>query len=176
MNNAVYQSRVNGLSAIAKKVFSVVPIAEAWPPRQISAELTRATGSAADQRIVSGCLNTLINLGLVTEPKPNTFKRVAMKEAAKAKSAAEHETKQPLEITQMSTIKALIQGGKQNQPATAIEKLSAISAQAHSLAEGMKRLASDIESAAIEIDEQAKADKSDTEKLKQLQALLKSLS
>lgn len=168
MNNAVYQSRVNGLSAIAKKVFSVVPISEAWPPRQISAELTRATGSAADQRIVSGCLNTMINLGLVTEPKPNTFRRVAMKEAKPESNCVIEKTK-PAEIEIVAT-------QKQTKPVSAIESLSLIAARALNIATNIKQLASDIESAAIDIDEQAKNDKSDTEKLKQLQALLKSLS
>lgn len=159
MNKSVYQSRVSGLTAIAKKVFSVVPIAEAWPAHQIIGELKRMTDSAADPRIVSGCLNTLINQGLVTEPKPNTFRRVAVKESKLTELIAKKPNHK--EVSPVAT-------QKQQQSVSAIEKLAGIASR-------LKQVASDIESAAIEIDEQLKNDKQDTEKLKQLQSLLRSL-
>ena len=160
MNKAVYQSRVNGLTAIAKKVFSVVPIAEAWTSHQIIGELKRVTDSATDQRIVTGCLRSLINQGLVTEPRPNTFRRVSVKEGSPVKVVS-IEKQKPAEV-------APVAAQKQTKTITAIEKLAGIAAI-------LKQAASDLESVAIEIDEEAKADKQDTEKLKQLQSLLRSL-
>ena len=60
-------------------------------------------------------------------------------------------------------------------PTPHIDKLAMISNQARSIAEQIKELASNIETAAIEIDEQIKQGTEETAKLKQLQQLLKSL-
>lgn len=167
MNNAVYQSRVNGLTSIAKKIFSVVPVVDAWTPNQIKAELGRLTNSSADIRVIEGCLTSLINQGLVTEPKPKTYRRVAMKEPKTANDGVIEKQK----IVETKTV--AIQ--KQQKQVAAIEKLAGIASRALDISSSLKQLAADIDAAAIEIDEQAKTDKQDTEKLKQLQTLLRSL-
>jgi hypothetical protein len=63
-------------TAVAKKVFELVPIQEAWTAQEIQGALQRATRSSMDFRLLGGCLNTLKEAGLVAEPKPGHFERV----------------------------------------------------------------------------------------------------
>lgn len=161
---------LDGQTAIAKKVFGATPISEEWTLHQIQAELIR-TGQGRERQATEGALRGLVRTGLVAETKNGFFQRAKCKDPPSMldlieKAAAQ---KQPQENA-MTAKPALIKN-----PAPHIDKLAMISNQARSIAEQIKELASNIETAAIEIDEQIKQGTEETAKLKQLQQLLKSL-
>ena len=173
MNPTRQQALINGLSSVAKRVFGSVPITEPWTVQQIYGELTR-TGFSGDKRTVGGCLASLIATGLITEGPSGKFRRVAVKPLTKTPAAvAVAAATKELDMASQTT--AALKPALIKNPAPHIDKLAMISNQARSIAEQIKELASNIETAAIEIDEQIKQGTEETAKLKQLQQLLKSL-
>lgn len=77
MNQQRFHSIHDGLSAVAKKVYDAVPIQEAWSIVQIKQELERKqAGVTRDFRIFSGCINSLVNSGIVLEEPKGRFRRV----------------------------------------------------------------------------------------------------
>jgi hypothetical protein len=79
MNPTRYEALLASQSAVARRVLSAVPLQEVWPSRRIYQELVR-TGGARNVRIVEGCLNTLVDSGLVNEHPRGHFIRVSPKE------------------------------------------------------------------------------------------------
>lgn len=171
MNKSRFNAVFSGLTSIAKKVYEAVPASEPWSASQITTEMTRITGSMTDRRVVDGALRGMVDVGIVSYPRPGVFIRVAIREEKLAKPV----NSQSKEKTSSAEVLKLAQAQKQIKPILAIEKLAAVASRAMDISTSLKQLANDIEAAAIEIDEQSKADKSDTEKLKQLQSLLRSL-
>lgn len=153
MNQQRFKSILSGMTSIAQRVFQAVPIAEAWASRQIYAEMTR-TGPAADYKTVEGCLRTLVNAGLVTEPNPGTFRQVKVK-------AKDESSESAAAIPSASC---------------PIDRLGILASRVRAVRAELNSLADDIELVAIEVSDQAARDKEDMEKLRQLQSLLKSLN
>lgn len=168
MNQAKFETAHRGLSAQAKKVYDVIPIQEPWAPTQIMQELHRRNISMSDMRVVMGCLNTLIDSGCVIERPKGMFIRteVRMKDDPKepvlsiVKSIKEPEMKPVKETQGVSAANEVTSGP--------IDRLSV-------LASRLRQLAADMDNAAIELAEQAQKNDSETLKMRQLQALLKSL-
>jgi hypothetical protein len=138
-------------TAIARKVFEVVPIQDAWTSQQIGGALTQQTRSSIQFRTLEGCLNTLKDAGLIYELTRGRFQRVTPRETLKA--------------VPMTTKPEVIEAA---QPG-AVEVLNELAARA-------RRLAEDIEAAAEMIVEQSHDNEQALHKLNQLQAILKSLS
>jgi len=80
LNEARFSSIHRGLSSVAQKVYAAVPIADELDIVAVRWELIRK-GHTIDMRTIRGCMNTLVDSGLVTEPSRGTFSRVAIKEA-----------------------------------------------------------------------------------------------
>jgi hypothetical protein len=59
------RQKLAGQSAIAQKIFDCVPIKQGWISHQIAAEVRRLTGTSPEIRTVVGCLNKLVDAGLV---------------------------------------------------------------------------------------------------------------
>jgi hypothetical protein len=156
MQKSKFDTVFRGLSAQAKKVYESLPISEPWSPSQIMQELHRKNISMSDMRVVMGCMNTLIDIGCVEEPTKGMFIRVEIKEKA-APSPEFKVVKQ--KDAQMKQIES---------PNNPIDRLS-------SLASRLRELASDMDDAAIALAEQAQKNDAETIKMRQLQALLKSL-
>lgn len=74
MTPSKLNSLLQGQTNLARKVFEVVPIREAWPAIQIRNALKEVERSNADLRVVRGCLATLREIGLVREPEPGCDK------------------------------------------------------------------------------------------------------
>lgn len=176
---------LNGQTAIARKVFSAIPITESWNARQIYAELCRV-GHSVDFKVQAGCLAALICSGLIIEPTTGNYRRAAVKQFVEHIKPEAEQTRtivaaEVIAATSNKDIEMATQPAPALKPAlvktatTPIDKLATISNQARSIADQLKDLASNIETAAIEIDEQIKAGNEETAKLKQLQQLLKSL-
>lgn len=144
---------VSNQTAVAKKVFELVPIQEAWTAQQIQGALQRTTRSTLDFRLLGGCLNTLKEAGLVAEPQPGHFERVKLREAITVPGKT-FEPLVPLDITKQATSADLL-----------IE-----------LADRARKLANDLEAAASVIREENETNAASLEKLVQLKALFKQLS
>ena len=171
MTPSRYQANLNGQTSVARKVFELVPIKEAWTPIEIVAALNRATKSSMDFKVLTGCLNTLKESGLVREPTRGHFQRVEVKE--KEERMVDFNAR-PI-VTPKSPVSAAAPA-----PAPAakspIEILSEISGRLVGVNAEIKRIASDIETAALVIEEGMAANEENLGKLRQLQSILKSLS
>ena len=162
MNLSKYEAKKNGLNSQLRKVLDATPIQEAWNAVAISAEMRRVGSGGADPRATLGCLSNLVEQGLIDEVRKGQFKRVQPKE------------KQPTpEIKPVEVPTTHKEPEMQPKPTAApasnpIDKLS-------KLASRLRDLASDMETAALELAEQAERNEHETAKMRQLQALLKSL-
>ncbi|MCY0854320.1 hypothetical protein [Cupriavidus sp. D39] len=153
------EAKLRGQTTIAKKVFEMVPIQEAWSCNQILAALHRVTRSSMDYQIMQGCLVALKGAGLVREPKGGLFQRAEIKEKAEDKMA--NAADKAVEVA----VQAAASGAKKSP----IEILAGIASH-------LRMIASDIETAAIVIEEGIAEKDENLGKLKQLQSILKSLS
>jgi hypothetical protein len=164
-------TRLTHLSTIAQKVFAAVPAQEVWSLSYIQSEMSRTGSSGRNAHIVQGCLNSLIEAGLIIEPARGTYQRAPVR-APKPPSPTT--ATQPTTMAEPTTAKP-----RSNATAPAIEKatpiaiLSRVANNARALAIQMRAIADDIETAALEIEEAFTASAADSQKLRQLQALLK---
>lgn len=159
MTPAQLQSHINGLSGVAKKVYEVVPIQEAWPARQIHATLSEITRSTMDMHVFRGCLNALKESGLIRETGQESYRKIEVKQKK------EVEMQKP--ALKVLTVSKQIELGKETDDPISI--LSGLSSRLRALAE-------DIDSAAISIADGIAENTENLGKLKQLQSILKSLS
>ncbi len=154
MNQQKFDQVHRGLSEQAKKVYDCIPIAESWTPAQIMGELHRRSVSLGDFRVVMGCVNLMLDAGIVVEASRGLFKR----ETIRPKQEQVTKPKKEIEV-------------KQQTPVAAIDPLDRLS----SIASRLRDLATDMENAAIELAGQAEKNETETAKMRQLQAILKSL-
>jgi hypothetical protein len=80
MRKSRYDALVASLTSIAHKVFLAVPAQERWPVKAIYAELRRTNATSADVRVIEGCVDSLVDTGLVREGPTGFFSRVVPKE------------------------------------------------------------------------------------------------
>lgn len=158
MRMSKYEATVRELSVSARKVFECVPIEEEWTAFRIGAELKRK-GTPKDRRLVDGCLAALVRDGLITHhPIKGTFQRIEPRVSAP--------------VIDMVTKEEVVSSARPNH----MELMSALADRARGLSAEMKKLADDIEAAAVTIDEEIAQAGKDTTKLRQLQTLLKELT
>ena len=106
-----------------------------------------------------GCLNQLAILGLIKETSKGCFQRVEIHEKP------ESIVIKPKEIEKMAIRPTALDT---KQPATPIDRLSKFAIR-------LRDLANDMETAALELAEQAEKNDAETAKMRQLQQILKSL-
>ncbi|BEV15126.1 hypothetical protein HBDW_19140 [Herbaspirillum sp. DW155] len=158
-----------GLSATARKVFAVVPIAEPWTCAQIVAEMRRQ-GASLDVRIVGGCIAALLSAGLVLEGKPGHYVRVKVSEGG-----AKTDGRAAQQVVELKKESEVTQTNAQAKQQSAIAKLGALSERAVAIGMMLKTLGDDIAKAAIEIDDDAAIREAEWGKIRQLQKLLKEI-
>lgn len=161
MNEAKLTRMESGLNTMAKKVLDAVPIQEQWPKEKIVAELRR-TGCNAGINIIEGCLDSLRGSGLIAEPDRGQFVR----KAAKPKI-----THQELKIVPSISHSSGTEPTPAVTPAVKADPFSRIAAMAGNL----RTMAADLEAVACDVEEMLQTVHKDTEKMRQLQALLKSI-
>jgi hypothetical protein len=172
MTPSKFAQKMQNQTTIAKKVYEAVPIAESWSVKQILSEMFRVTRSQADHKIVNGCIKSLIDSGLVYEPINGQYQRAQVKE-----KAIEPE-KIPLKIVKEKGIEMDVTIKKEpdiENNSNPIDVLGKLSSRLLSVNRDIKKIADDIDSAAISVQEQLEESEGKSEKLKQLQQLLKSL-
>lgn len=160
ISQAKFKSACNSLTAVARKVFDAVPISEPWSMQSIATEIRRA-GSSVDFRIVGGCLNTLVDAGLIKEVSQGCFQREEVKPIPEKVIEEEPEVATKLAVPQ-----------KQKSPMDQLEELAKRAAK---LTNDLKELAEDIGETAITLGMQAEAEGTELGQLRQLKALLQGL-
>ncbi len=156
MSAAKFQGEYNGLTSVAKKVYEAVPNLEEWGSARILIELKRV-GVPMDAKQINGCLDALVRAGLVREPKPGMFIRQHVKDAPP----------RPV-LVKSGPVEAPTGTGDPMPEEAPIDKLSGLSSK-------LREIADAIDNAAIEIADRISSESEETNKLKQLQKLLKEL-
>lgn len=177
MNNAKMTAIERNMTGIMRKVLDAVPIAEPWTIPQICSEIQRA-GGTSDRRAISGCLNTLVEYGLIREPVAGSFERKPHKPAtppATTESAA----------AKGADVMTMPQKSGEATSVPPLSPLDRLAAAGHDLRElsrsisrqskNVEQLAEEIDAVAIEVTEKISRIESDTAKMRQLQELLKSI-
>lgn len=174
MNHARFLAIHAGLTSAAKKVYEAVPISEPWTTAQIVTELNRL-GSNMEFRIAAGCIRALVEAGLVVEQTKDQYYRVPVRpkpqtttlppEPVMATAIKKAQAEVPLKTTPPPP-----------PPISPIDKLTGLAARVENIVADLKVLAGDIETAALEIEEQRQAEDADTEKLRRLRSVLKELA
>lgn len=165
MNNARIEALERGITGVARKVLEACPIAESWDAAQVSAELRR-TSISVDHRTVTGCLRSLASSGLLRETERGKFIRVNTKAKAGQSPAVSAPAAEP-----PTTAEPAPEG--RDQQGDAIDKIGAIVAGLRGIAETATELASSIEDVVLDIELSNQAARADSEKLRQLQNLLR---
>lgn len=187
MNASKFKSIWNGLTIVAQKVYTAVPMQGAWTAHQIHAELGRLQ-TARDMHTTAGCLNSLVRSGVVLESQRGYFTRAPIRGAVgKLEPAKELSEETPQEAAQSNVAQTQTETVKEPEMAAPsvlaikpavkdpIDRLTELSGRVMSLSGSLKQLANDIDQAALDITEQMNVVDADTKKLKQLQAMLKEL-
>lgn len=156
MNEAKITRLESGLNGMAKKVLEAVPAQSPWSKDQIAVEMRRL-GSGADRQVLEGCLDTLRGRGLIKEPTRGQFIRVVGKT-----------TTNQLEEDTLST-----QAPPARLPASAAPAKKDPLTRLADAAKLLRQAADEIDAAALDAAEQVQTAAKDTEKFRQLQALLK---
>lgn len=152
------KQKLAGQTSVAQKIFQFVPAQEEWTALQVGQALNRATGSRVDPKVLAGCLLTMTEAGLVRATNRGTFQRIAVSQPAISTAKEKIDMTAKIEAT----------------PA----KLAAVSALdlLAGIAKKLGDIKSELEAAALAIEESAAKNAEDVAKLHQLQALLKGLA
>ena len=165
MNQSKFEAIHRSMTIQAKKVYDCIPIAESWDPAQIMGELHRRNISMSDKHVVMGCINSMIDSGVVNEVSRGVFRREVIRPKCEIKE-------QVIEVTETKEIQV-------NKPVSAPIKTTPVNSGPLDLlgafAQRLRDLANDAESIAMAIAGQAEKNDAETAKMRQLQALLKSL-
>lgn len=155
MNEAKIARISSGLNAIARKVLDAVPAQAIWSKTQIHAELRRL-GVSCDRSLVDGCLDNLRGQGLIKEPSRGEFTRVIPKTTT-------HQLEELMPTPQTPPFRP-----SASPASTKKDPLSRLADAAKLL----RQVADEIDAAALDAEETVQAAAKDTEKFRQLKALL----
>ncbi|MDF3932132.1 hypothetical protein [Pseudomonas citronellolis] len=164
MTPAKHVSLMHGQTGIAKKVYECVPITEGWSSFQVMAAMRNLTGSTPDPRIVSGCLTSLADAGLIKKTGRDTYQRLPVEQKQKTQ-----------EKLMAAPAKKTEQHVETKAGATPLEMLGELASEIVGMADHLKRLAARVEDAALAVEQQREATAKSMEGYRQLKALLKSL-
>lgn len=174
MSSAKFERIFVGLTSAAQKVYEAVPISETWSANKIGSELRRKN-IGIDFSIVQGCLNSLIDVGLVVERGRGEFRRTPIRKAAEKQEIA-----QPTEEIEMQNkpqaTKTAAKPATNAAPMTVLDRLGELSQRVAQMSHQLTALSSDITDAAVEIQSQMDANEENIAKVRQLQTLLSSFS
>lgn len=159
MSPEKHASILTGLSSIARKIYDFIPILEEWSAVQIAAESKRK-GHNIDIVTLRGCLSSLVNSGVVKELPGGKFSRIL----PRPKAIAQVKRKEEDLMTKPEAAKPA--------PRRPTEILGQLASRVSQLAADAKKLGSDIEAAAIEMEDQMKATSEEIEALRQLRSIL----
>jgi hypothetical protein len=168
--NQIYQ----GMSSVAKKVYNVIPIAEAWTTNQVAAEVTRQ-GLSIEFPIMVGCINTLIRAKLVEEPEQRVFKRTPIRvRAVQEIVTTAHSFDEEEDNEDMANLKPI--GNPAKPKDNPINRLGDLATRMQRMAKELEALAADVESAALDAAEEVTKLEASAQQFQQFKTLLKGLA
>ena len=167
MNEARQTQMLAGHTALARKVFEVVPIQMAWPTADIHGALRNISSSSAQFRAVRACLGELKDQGLIREVGHGFFQRHPV--------TTKQPKSEPIMSTQakpiLSTVKPAV---------SALDALASLSSEVVSLSEEfgqrMKKLAMRLDEVALSVEVERESNAEAMVKFKQFQDLLKGIA
>ncbi|AJO79394.1 hypothetical protein [Pseudomonas sp. MRSN 12121] len=167
MNAARQQQMLAGQTALARKVFQVVPIQQHWAALDIHRALQASKTSSAQFPAVRACLGDLKEQGLIYEPVNGHFQRAAAtQKSRKEQTMSKSATQTVVSIKKTET--------------GALDSLAALSGEmlllADEFGQRMKAMSARIEEVALSVAAEQEGNAEALGKLKQLQALLKGIA
>lgn len=164
MSESKFQRIFDTQTSVAKKVYNVVPKQDVWAVQQINAELNRLQQSI-DFHILGGVLDSLVRAGLIQEVGKGRFMREPIrKKAVPAEKPQPQEVKMPPAPSQAVAQK------------TALDKLIELSKAIETLGKAAAMYAKQLEDIALEVEEQIEKGSAEMKNLRQLRALLKTVT
>ncbi|MCY1391378.1 hypothetical protein D9M71_62180 [compost metagenome] len=164
MTPAKQEILMQGQTGIARKVYDCVPIAEPWSSFQVMTALRNLTGSTPDSRIVSGCLVSLADSGLIKKTGRDQFQRIPVEQKQKSK--------EPQMAEPAKNIEPAVEAKRVVSP---LEMLGELATEIVGMAEHMKNLAARVEDVALAVEQERESSAKSMEQYRQLKALLKNL-
>lgn len=158
------QSLMQGQTGVAKKVYECVPIGEPWSACRVMAAMRNLTGSTPDSRIVSGCLVSLVDSGLIKKLGHDHFQRIPVDTKQKNQEPTMAKPQLKLEVV-----------ADQKVPGAPLEMLGELAGEIVTMADNLKRLASRVEDVALAVEQERESSAKSMEKYRQLRTLLQSL-
>ncbi|CAN7398211.1 hypothetical protein [Paraburkholderia terricola] len=158
------ESIVRELPIQAQKVFESVPGSAAWTAQHIASDLYATTRSGMELRTVKGCLDRLVDAGIVKEAPRGHFQRAKVSMPRMEQDADPAHPAEP-EVSAADHPPAV-------EP---IDLLSGIAGRLSRISDDIRAITSDLETAALRIEEQRECNERGVKKLRQLQTLLKEL-
>lgn len=169
VNETRFNSIINGLTSVSRKVFDAVPVETYWSAARIQSELFRC-GSNQTMSVVMGSLKALVDFGLVHEIRKDLFTRVKAPIPKKRSPASEKLIEFQDSATSQQKEEKMI--NKTSNPFDAVREVAIKFLDA---AKTINALAIEIDLKLSDVEKHMAANDQDTAKLKQLQSLLKSL-
>ena len=163
---AAAKQKPETLNGVAAKVLAVVPLSEPWTVAGVCSELGRQ-GSRIDFNIVQGCLRALCSSGHVKEALPGMFRRTTVASQDEPAHRVTTPAPAPAKVVPMP------------ERITEREPLESVGALAQRLRECGRQLlmfAEDLERLGLEFEARVDSAGQDGAKLRQLQAILQSLT
>jgi len=171
MNQSKFESIERGLTVQARKVYDVVPQAESWDVSQIMSELHRRDIPMHDLNVVRGCIASLVDCGLVKEPKRGSFMKVCVRppKAIKEFASLPH----ALAIAKSQQESEPVQQ-PQAKPEDPIERIGNLTKRVRALQAELISIANEIEDAGIALAEREQQAAADAKKFRELRSLFSS--
>lgn len=184
MNSVRFKSVYGNMTAAAQKVYTAIPAQDEWDHDAIHREMRRL-GLHMDFRTMQGCINSLCGAGLVRESRPGgKFARTEVRGKGSKVPQEDYqevqiEDREPRGEPTMATKNApttMAADPPPQLPKNPVDMLGDLAAKARNLSAQLNSLALEIDSAALAAQDYVEQSDKSTEKLRQLQTLLKSLS
>lgn len=160
--------KLQGQTGIARKVWFCVPIQEAWTVQEIMIELRR-NGVNLQRKNLEGCLWTLQQDGLIKESSGRWIKESYEKKEEK-------QVEKPEEIQIVCKPEPKMETKGKVAKKSPMDIMVGLSARCQAMVKSGEELVRAAEDAALEISEYIEDASADSQKLRQLQKILQSVS
>ena len=162
------------LDGIARKALDAVPIEHPWDLAQIVSDITRTTGSRPDTKTVKAALGALVGQGLVLEPRDGRFVRVKIRPTLAAVPPAPVKEEKPMPAPTVVSPPS-VPKREEREEREPLARMASMASTLRELARQADNVAEGLETVALEVAERMERIHADGDKLRQLQALLKSI-
>lgn len=171
-----------GLNGMARKIYEVMPVKEAWGFGQILAELKRINGTAPDMRVLQGTISHLLAIGLAREEVSGGYSRIAPRASVRRLAPVSSPQPGPSDPDPPATTDQPAPNDR-TTPASkptsntrdAITAIAEVSAKVRNVIILLSRLAEELDDVAVEIEEHHQATSRDADQLRKLRDLLRAV-